>query len=172
MKLWDVLLQCGVCNETIDARVVQDMWQVGDETLFFCHKCGTDDDDAAIVTYIDLDRVLDDPEEIKAALEAYATNTEEVDHLIRDQLPKELESVTVWTVPLSKYPKRDWLTLKEAAEEAGVPKPTLQTWLYREKLFLDQISGWIQKTESTTLIHRSVIKKIEELKTEKAKEKD
>lgn len=182
-KIFDVVFQCGICNDMglfVESKLIEPpMWQVGDECSFFvCPKCGADDE-YSIITHIETDKVIEEEEELKEWWENiyHHSNKEEVAHLLPGVSwePPEgiiVETVTAWAVPKSRYPKRDWLTLKEAAEEAGVPKPTLQTWLYREKLFFDQISGWIQKTESTTLIHRSVVKKIEELKKEKAKEKD
>src|SRR5690606_41857500 len=92
---------------------------------------------------------------IREHLEETKANTEQADHLLKNRLPDEIESLTAWVIPQSRYPQRDWLTTKEAADEAGLPKSTVQTWIDRGKLFEAQIRGLIQKTSSITLIHQS-----------------
>ena len=176
-KIFDVLFQCGICHHTdffSENKLIEPpMWQVGDECSFYvCPDCGADDE-YSIITYIDQERVFEQEEELKEWWEnlSYYANAEEVSHLLpgdKWEAPKDIivESVVAWVVPKSRYPKREWITLKEAADEMDIPKPTLQTWLTRQKLFSEQIQGWIQKTESTTLIHRSVLDRIKELKEE------
>lgn len=164
MKLYDVLFQCAICNETTDHFLVVDRWQVGDETINgLCHQC-KGEEDSGIVTHIEEDVTIDKPEAIKEHLEETWANTDLVAHLLRDRLPDEIESLTAWVIPQSRYPERDWLTTKEAADEAGLPKSTVQTWIDRGKLFEAQIRGLIQKTSSITLIHRSVVGQLKKMK--------
>lgn len=75
------------------------------------------------------------------------------------------EGKMMWTVPFSRYPKRDWVTVREAAESIGVPKETLWTWIKRGKLLKYQKRGFIQNTGSTTLIHEHVLDEIKEKKS-------
>lgn len=164
MKVYDVLVQCGLCNEEVDSLAVSQMWQVGDETARICHRCAGDDDDAAIVTFIDNDQVLDDKEELDEWYKnaKYHVNMEEVDNLFPGEVPEGMvvESVTMWTVPVSRFPRRDWLTVKEVAAELGVADITPWTWIQRGKLFSYQAQGLIQPAGGTTLIHRKVVEEI------------
>lgn len=163
MKLYDIIFQCAICNETTDHFLVVDRWQVGDETINgVCYRCKEEDEDTGIVTHIEEDVTI--AEAIKEHLEETWANTDLVAHLLRDRLPDEIESLTAWVIPQSRYPKRDWLTTKEAADEAGLPKSTVQTWIDRGKLFETQIRGLIQKTSSITLIHRSVVDQLKKMK--------
>ena len=159
MKIYDILFQCAICNETTDHFLVIDRWQVGDETINgVCYRCKEEDEDTGIITHIEEDVAIDKPEAIKEHLEETWANTDLVAHLLRDRLPDEIESLTAWVIPQSRYPKRGWLTTKEVADEVGLPKSTIQTWIDRGKLFEAQIRGLIQKTKSaTTLIHCSVV---------------
>lgn len=163
IKLYEILFQCAICNETTAHFLTNEKWVVGDKShAAICPRCS--EDDTAIVTYIDMDVILDSPEQIREHLEETKANTEQVDHLLRDRLPDEIESLTAWVIPQSRYPERDWLTTKEAADEAGLPKSTVQTWIDRGKLFEAQIRGLIQKTSSITLIHRSVVGQLKKMK--------
>lgn len=163
MKLYDVLFQCAICNETTDHFLVVDRWQVGDETINgVCYSCKEEDEDTGIITHIEEDVTI--AEAIKEHLEETWANTDLVAHLLRDRLPDEIESLTAWVIPQSRYPERDWLTTKEAADEADLPKSTVQTWIDRGKLFEAQIRGLIQKTSSITLIHRSVVGQLKKMK--------
>jgi len=167
MKLYDVLFQCAICNETTDHFLVVDRyrWRVGDETINgVCYRCKEEDEDSGIVTHIEEDVSLDEPEEIREHLEETWANFDLVAHLIQNRLPDKIESYTAWVIPQSRYPERDWLTTKEAADEAGLPKSTVQTWIDRGKLFEAQIRGLIQKTSSITLIHRSVVGQLKKMK--------
>ena len=163
MKIYDIIFQCAICNETTDHLLVVDRWQVGDETINgVCYRCKEEDEDTGIVTHIEEDVTI--AEAIKEHLEETWANTDLVAHLLRDRLPDEIESLTAWVIPQSRYPQRDWLTTKEAADEAGLPKSTVQTWIDRGKLFEAQIRGLIQKTSSITLIHRSVVGQLKKMK--------
>lgn len=163
MKLYDIIFQCAICNETTAHFLTNEKWAVGDKShAAICPRCS--EDDTAIVTYIDMDVILDSPEQIREHLEETKANTEQADHLLKNRLPDEIESLTAWVMPISRYPKRDWLTTKEAADEAGLPKSTVQTWIDRGKLFEAQIRGLIQKTSSITLIHRSVVDQLKKMK--------
>ena len=163
MKLYDVLFQCAICNENTDHFLVVDRWQVGDETINgVCYRCKEEDEDTGIITHIEEDVTI--AEAIKEHLEETWANTDLVAHLLRDRLPDEIESLTAWVIPQSRYPERDWLTTKEAADEADLPKSTVQTWIDRGKLFEAQIRGLIQKTSSITLIHRSVVGQLKKMK--------
>lgn len=178
-RIYDVFFQCGICHYTdffSESKVIEPpMWKVGDECTFFvCPRCGADDEESSIITFLETNEVMEEEERLKEWWENAArhSNTEEVDYLLPGapwETPKGIvvESVTAWAVPKSRYPVRDWLTLKEVAEEMDIPKPTLQTWINRKNLFYELIQGWIQKTGSTTLIHRSVLDRIKELKNEK-----
>lgn len=170
MKLYDVLFQCAICNETTDHFLVVDRyrWRVGDETINgVCYRCKEEDEDTGIVTHIEEDVSLDEPEEIREHLEETWANFDLVAHLIQNRLPDKIESYTAWVIPQSRYPERDWLTMKEVAEKLGIPKSTLQTWRDRGKLFDLEIKGLIQKTGSTTLIHSGLLDQIKELKKDK-----
>jgi len=163
MKLYDIIFQCAICNETTAHFLTNEKWAVGDKShAAICPRCS--EDDTAIVTYIDMDVILDSPEQIREHLEETKANTEQVDHLLKNRLPDEIESLTAWVIPQSRYPERDWLTTKEAADEAGLPKSTVQTWIDRGKLFEAQIRGLIQKTSSITLIHQSVVGQLKKMK--------
>lgn len=166
MKLYDIIFQCAICNETTAHFLTNEKWAVGDKShAAICPRCS--EDDTAIVTYIDMDVILDSPEQIREYLEETKANTEQVDHLLKNRLPDEIESLTAWVIPQSRYPERDWLTMKEVAEKLGIPKSTLQTWRDRGKLFDLEIKGLIQKTGSTTLIHSGLLDQIKELKKDK-----
>lgn len=163
IKLYEILFQCAICNETTAHFLTNEKWAVGDKShAAICPRCS--EDDTAIVTYIDMDVILDSPEQIREHLEETKANTEQVDHLLKNRLPDKIESLTAWVIPQSRYPERDWLTTKEAADEAGLPKSTVQTWIDRGKLFEAQIRGLIQKTSSITLIHRSVVGQLKKMK--------
>ena len=163
IKLYEILFQCAICNETTAHFLTNEKWAVGDKShAAICPRCS--EDDTAIVTYIDMDVILDSPEQIREHLEETKANTEQVDHLLKNRLPDEIESLTAWVIPQSRYPERDWLTTKEAADEAGLPKSTVQTWIDRGKLFEAQIRGLIQKTSSITLIHQSVVGQLKKMK--------
>lgn len=163
IKLYEILFQCAICNETTAHFLTNEKWAVGDKShAAICPRCS--EDDTAIVTYIDMDVILDSPEQIREHLEETKANTEQVDYLLKNRLPDEIESLTAWVIPQSRYPERDWLTTKEAADEAGLPKSTVQTWIDRGKLFEAQIRGFIQKTSSITLIHRSVVGQLKKMK--------
>ena len=163
MKLYEILFQCAICNETTAHFLTNEKWAVGDKShAAICPRCS--EDDTAIVTYIDMDVILDSPEQIREYLEETKANTEQADHLLKNRLPDEIESLTAWVIPQSRYPERDWLTTKEAADEAGLPKSTVQTWIDRGKLFEAQIRGLIQKTSSITLIHQSVVGQLKKMK--------
>ena len=163
MKLYDIIFQCAICNETTAHFLTNEKWAVGDKShAAICPRCS--EDDTAIVTYIDMDVILDSPEQIREHLEETKANTEQADHLLKNRLPDEIESLTAWVIPQSRYPQRDWLTTKEAADEAGLPKSTVQTWIDRGKLFEAQIRGLIQKTSSITLIHQSVVGQLKKMK--------
>jgi len=163
IKLYEILFQCAICNETTAHFLTNEKWAVDDKShAAICPRCS--EDDTAIVTYIDMDVILDSPEQIREHLEETKANTEQVDHLLKNRLPDEIESLTAWVIPQSRYPERDWLTTKEAADEAGLPKSTVQTWIDRGKLFEAQIRGLIQKTSSITLIHRSVVGQLKKMK--------
>lgn len=163
IKLYEILFQCAICNETTAHFLTNEKWAVGDKShAAICPRCS--EDDTAIVTYIDMDVILDSPEQIREHLEETKANTEQVDHLLKNRLPDKIESLTAWVIPQSRYPERDWLTTKEAADEAGLPKSTVQTWIDRGKLFEARIRGLIQKTSSITLIHQSVVGQLKKMK--------
>lgn len=85
---------------------------------------------------------------------------EEVADWFPGEVPEgmKVESVTMWTVPISKYLKREWFTVKEVAEKLGVPKNTLWTWIKRGEFFRYQAHGLVQNAGgSTTLIHCRVL---------------
>lgn len=176
-KIFDVLFQCGICQHTdffSENKLIEPpMWQVGDECSFYvCPDCGADDE-YSIITYIDQERVFEEEEELKEWWEnlSYYANAEEVSHLLPegDEPPKGIvvESVTAWAVPKSRYPFRDWVTVREASELTGVPRKTILTWIERGKLFEMQIQGWIQNAGgSTLLLHRKVVERIEKMKNE------
>jgi len=96
---------------------------------------------------------------------------EEVAHLLPGdpwETPEGIvvEKMTAWVVPKSRYPVRDWVTVREASEMTGVPRKTILTWIERGKLF-EQIQGWIQNAGgSTLLLHRKVVERIEKMKNE------
>ena len=164
MKLYDIIFQCAICNEPTYHFLTDEKWQVGDETINgLCHQC-KGEEDAGIVTHIEEDAPIDKPEAIREHLEETWADTDLVAHLLRDRLPDKIESYTAWVIPQSRYPRRDWLTMKEVADKLQIPKSTLQTWVDRGKLFDPQIKGWIQKTGSTTLIHSGSLDQIKELK--------
>ena len=170
-KIFDFALQCAICNYTTETYVVMEPWQVGDECPVICHRCSPDDEESAIVTWIDTDQVLEGKEELAEWYEnvRYHANTEEVAHLLLGEVPEGIvvETMTAWAVPKSRYPVRDWVTVREASELTGVPRKTILTWIERGKLFEMQTQGWIQNAGgSTLLLHRKVVEMIKEMKKE------
>lgn len=174
-KIYDVYFQCAICNIGGESKVVESpLWKAGDECLFFvCPRCGADDEES-IVTLIDSDDEVLEGEELAEWYEnaKYHSNMEEVAHLLPGdpwETPEGIvvEKMTAWVVPKSRYPVRDWVTVREASEMTGVPRKTILTWIERGKLFEMQIQGWIQNAGgSTLLLHRKVVEMIKEMKKE------
>lgn len=166
IKIYDILFQCPFCGRDTEHLLSAERWQVGDTTLAICSKC-SDDDDVAIITHVAPDVIIDDPEQIREHLEETSANKEFVAHLIRDRVPDEIESITAWVIPQSRYPKRGWLTIREAAKIIGLPRETLATWIKRGKFFSYQVKGLIQNAGgSVLLLHRSVVEEIKRKNSE------
>ncbi|WP_124728844.1 helix-turn-helix domain-containing protein [Staphylospora marina] len=133
-KVYDILIQCGICNGEVDHFQSEEKPEVGQETVLgVCHKCGRDDDEYGVLTVVDVDRAS-----------------------------SEVVSVTAWAVPTSAYPMRDWLTVKEVAEQLEMSKDTLWTKIKRGGFHKFQAKGYIQSAGSVTLVHRKVIDAIQE----------
>ncbi|MBH8608927.1 helix-turn-helix domain-containing protein [Thermoactinomyces sp. CICC 10521] len=151
-KMYDILIQCGICNGEVDHFQSGEKAEVGQETIRgVCHRCGQEDE-YGVITVVEVDRIIDDPEEIEELFPDL------------DGVGVEVESVTAWAVPTSQYPKRDWLTVKEAADQLGISKDTLWTKIKRGWFHKYQAAGYIQSAGSVTLVHRKIIESIQEEK--------
>lgn len=148
-KVYDILVQCGVCNGEVDHFLSEEKPEVGQQTtLGVCHKCGQEDDEYGVITAVDVDRTITDPAELEELFPG-----ERLDGV-------EVVSVTAWAVPSSLYPEREWFTVKEVAEQLGMSKDTLWTKMKRREFHGFQVRGYIQSAGSVTFIHRRVVDEI------------
>lgn len=160
MKVYDVLIQCGLCNGEIEHTILYTEPEMGQETSHgVCHKCNQDDE-VGVFTVVDENQVYRDPEEIR---EWYESRKPISSYVIReDYLNDDLEVVcmTAWAVPKSEYPFREWLTLKEVAEVVGMGEEGVRTAYKRRKFFAAEIQGLIQRSGATILVHRDAVRMV------------
>jgi hypothetical protein len=163
-KVYDVLAQCGQCNGEIDHYLTFDEPVEGMKTTRVCDRC-YHTDDYAVVTAVEGDRIYRDQEELAEWYEERRNlvGVSDVADLFPGEVPDGVEvvSLTIWTVPESEYPSRDWFTIKEVADMVGKGEEGVRSDYKRGKFFPLQAQGYVQVSgRATILIHRKIVESV------------
>lgn len=136
-KSYNLHIYCGRCHEPISKCLAEDVPRLEDKT-FNCPKCS---DEIGKLTG-------------KFYSEFVVTAVRENETNVAD------EGLEIWAMPPNEIPKREWFTLKEVATKTGEKEETVRTRFKRGKLFFAQVSGKVQFSGSTVLVHKDVIQQL------------